>query len=42
MEEVSKFKYVGTVLCKHEGMEGEIRGQVMKGSSVVGLLAGVM
>ncbi len=26
MEEVSEFKYLGTVLCKHGGMEGEIRG----------------
>ncbi len=25
MEEVSEFKYLGTVLCKHGGMEGEIR-----------------
>ncbi len=24
MEEVSEFKYLGTVLCKHGGMEGEI------------------
>ncbi len=30
------------MLCKHGGMEGEIREQVMKGRSVVGLLAGVM
>ncbi len=25
MEEVSEFKYLGTVLCKHGGMEGKIR-----------------
>ncbi len=25
MEEVSEFKYLGTVLCKHGGVEGEIR-----------------
>ncbi len=25
MEEVSEFKYLETVLCKHGGMEGEIR-----------------
>ncbi len=31
MEEVSEFKYLGTVLCKHGGMEGEIRERVMKG-----------
>ncbi len=42
MEEVSEIKYLGTVLCKHGGMEGEIRESVMKGRSVVGLLAGVM
>ncbi len=42
MEEVSEFKYLGTVLCKHGGMEGEIRERVMKGRSVVGYLAGVM
>ncbi len=42
MEEVSEFKYLGTVLCKHGGMEGEIRERVMKGKSAVSLLAGVM
>ncbi len=42
MEKVRKFKYLGTVLCKHGGMEGEIRERVMKGRSVVGPLAGVM
>ncbi len=25
MEEVRECKYLGTVLCKHGGMEGEIR-----------------
>ncbi len=40
MEEVSEFKYLGTVLWKHGGMDGEIREEVMKGSSVVGSLAG--
>ncbi len=25
MEEVSDFKYLGIVFCKHGGMEGEIR-----------------
>ncbi len=42
MEEVSEFKYLGTVLCKHGGMEGEIRERVMKGKSFVGSLAVVM
>ncbi len=42
MEEVSEFKYLGTILCKHGGMEGEIREQVIEGRSVVGPLTGVM
>ncbi len=25
VEQVSEFKYLGTALCKHWGMEGEIR-----------------
>ncbi len=25
MEEVSEFEYLGTVLCKHGGMEGALR-----------------
>ncbi len=39
---MSELKYLGTVLCKHGGMEGEIRERVMKGRSVVGTFAGVM
>ncbi len=42
MEEVSEFKYLETVLCKHGRMGGELRERVMKGRSVVGSLAGVM
>ncbi len=42
MEEMKEFKYLGTVICKHGGMEGEIRERVMKGRSVVGSLAGIM
>ncbi len=42
MEEVSEFKYLGTVLSKHGGMEGEIRERVMKGRSVGVSLTGVM
>ncbi len=42
MEEVNELKYLGTVLRKHEGMEGEIRERVVKGRSVVGSLAGIM
>ncbi len=36
------FKYLGTVLCRHVGMEGEIRERVMRGRSVVGSLTGVI
>ncbi len=39
---MSEFKYLGAVLCRHGGMEGEIRERVMSGRSVVGLLTGVM
>ncbi len=42
MEEVSEFKYLGIVFCKHGGMEGEIRERVMKGRSFVGSVTGVM
>ncbi len=42
MEEVSEFKYLGTVLCKHGEMEGEKREQVIKGRSVVVSLTGMM
>ncbi len=42
VEEVSEFKYLVAVLCKHGGVEGEITERVMKGRSVVGLLTGVM
>ncbi len=30
------------MICKHGGMEGEIRERVMRGGSVVGSLTGVM
>ncbi len=42
VEEVSEFKYLGTVLRKNGVMGGEIREQMMKDRSAVGLLAGVM
>ena len=35
--EMKEFKYLGTVLCKHGEMEGEIR--VVKGRCVLGSLA---
>ncbi len=31
MEEVKEFKYLGTVLCKHGEMDGEIRERAVKG-----------
>ena len=34
MKEVKEFKYLGTVLCKHGGMEEEIRERIVKGHSV--------
>ncbi len=36
MEGVNEFKYLGTVLCKRGGMEGEIRERVMKGRGCCG------
>ncbi len=33
-EEVTEFKYLGTILCKHESMEGEIRDRTLKGRQV--------
>ncbi len=31
MEEVNELKYLGTILCKHGNMEGEIRERTVKG-----------
>ena len=42
MEEVKELKYLGTVLCKHEEMEGEIREWVAKGRCVIRSLARVV
>ncbi len=38
MEEMNKFKYLGTVLCKHGSMVGEIRERTVKGRQVMGAL----
>ncbi len=38
MEEVNEFKYLGTILCKHGNMEGEIREKTVKGRRVMGTL----
>ncbi len=32
MEEVKEFKYLGTILCKHGSMEGELRERTVKGT----------
>ncbi len=42
MEEVDEFKYLGTILCKHGSMEGEIRERTVKGRQVMGALERVM
>ncbi len=42
MEKVNEFKYLGTILCKHGSMEGEIRGRTVKGRQVMGALERVM
>ncbi len=38
MEEVNEFKYLGTILCKHGSMEGEIRKRTVNGRQVMGAL----
>ncbi len=38
MEEVKEFKYLGTILCQHGSMEGEIRERTVKGRQVMGAL----
>lgn len=35
MKDVIDFKYLGTVLCKEESMEGEVRERVMEGRQVM-------
>lgn len=35
MEEVSKFKYLGLILCKHGIMEGETKEGVVQGRKVL-------
>lgn len=38
MEEVSKFNYPGSIMCKHYGTEGEARERALQGKKVVGSL----
>ena len=42
LEEVKEFKYLGTVLCKHGSMEGEMRERAVKGRQVIGSLSRIM
>ncbi len=42
MEDVTEFKYLGTVLCKHGSIEGEIRERTVKGKHLMGALERVM
>ncbi len=42
MEEVNEFKYLGTILCKHGSMKGEIRERTVKGRQLMGALERVM
>ncbi len=39
---VNEFKYLGTILCKHGSMEGEIRERTVKDRQVMGALERVM
>ncbi len=36
MEEVNEFKYLGSVMCKHGGTEGETWERALQGRKVVG------
>ncbi len=42
MEEVNEFKYLGSVMCKHGGTEGETRERALQGKKVVGSLGRIM
>ncbi len=42
MEEVNEFKYLGSVMCKHGGTEGETRERALQGRKVVGSLGHIM
>ncbi len=35
VEEVNEFKYLGSVMCKHGGTEGETRESALQGRKVV-------
>ncbi len=40
-DERMEFKYLGTVLCNHGSVEGEVRERAMKGRQLVGALGEV-
>ncbi len=42
MEEVNEFKYLGSVMCKHGGTEGETTERALQGRKVVGSLGRIM
>ncbi len=42
MEEVNEFKYLGSIMCKHGGTEGETRERALQGRKVVGSLGHIM
>ena len=42
MEEVSEFKYLGSVFSKHGSVEAEVRDRAMQGRKVIGALGSVM
>ncbi len=42
MEEVNDFKYLGLVMCKHGGTEGETIERALQGRKVVGSLGRIL
>ncbi len=42
LKEVNEFKYLGSVMCKHGGTEGETRERALQGRKVVGSLRHIM
>ncbi len=42
MEEVNDLKYLGSVMCKHGGTEGETRERALQGGRVAGSLGCIM
>lgn len=42
MEKVKEFKQLGSVLCIHGSMEGEIRDTAVKGKQVIGSLQRIL